>query len=182
MKSPGRWAVLLNFCAVISICGCAAGRTDAIVDDWTNSSALAARHLIEEYGAPNEAQSDRLTWIGNGPWKRTVVWDQALPYVPVPSADIVVMEQTVDYPLTADQAAALKAFSPALTADVRRGELSSRSDREEINRLNLNLADDIVNGRQTVDEAKASYQRTLELEASGKSSPYLKGLPSKFNR
>lgn len=145
-----------------------------VVERWHRPSALAAGRLLDEYGLPDDVTPNRLTWNRKGVWKRTTVWN-ANPVYRTP-ADMAVVEQTVDYPLDASQAARLLAFSGALKIDLERGELSSRSDREEIDFLNLNLADEIVHGRKTVDEAKASYARLLSLSATGKSSPYTSGL------
>lgn len=184
MRHRGRWAAFFGLCAELSALGCVSSwfytPPEAVVSAWAVPSAQAARRLIEEYGAPEIVRSDRLIWIGNGPWKRTTVWDQAPLYVPTAADDSEVMEQTLDYPLTASQAERLRAFSSALVADASRGELSARSNREEVNRLNLNLAVEIVAGRKSVEEARRQYARTLEFEAAGKSSPYMEGLLFKF--
>jgi len=55
-------------------------------------------------------------------------------------------------------------------------DLAARSNSEELNRLCLNLADDIARGRRTPAEARRFYRRTLSLALSGKSSPYMERL------
>lgn len=146
----------------------------SVVDNWPPISAQAARRLIEQYGVPDAVRYDRLTWRDNGPWKRTVVRDVTPPYVQ--AEDLGVVEQTVEYALTPRQAADLALFDGRLDYDASRGELSARSDREEVNYLRLNLANDIVKRLMTPEQARALYAQILRLEASGKSSSYLQVL------
>jgi hypothetical protein len=141
---------------------------------WAAPSAQAARALIDEYGLPDDITPGKLTWNDHGSWKRTVVFNRKPVYRS--AADMDVIEQTVDYALTPAQAAEMLAFSDSLTIDLSKGELSSRSDRESANSLNLNLAVEVARGLKTVPEAKIARARIQELEASGKSSPYTTGL------
>lgn len=155
----------------------AAGRgflADAVVANWWPGSARAARRLIERYGVPDEVHPEHLVWRGNGPWARTVVRNVTPPYGP--AEDLGVVEQAVSYPLSPGQVVDLRAYD--LRLDYERGarELAARSDREEVNFLRLNLADDIVNLRMRPEQAQHLHARILELENSGKSSPYMQGL------
>lgn len=143
---------------------------------WSETSRLAARLLMARYGPPDEAGLSRLIWHANGPWKRTIVRDEPRAYSGAEGADLGVIEQTVAYELTPEEAAGLAPYSRRLAIDAARMEMSSRADREEANFLRLNLADDVLRGRITVREAQNSYDRALELEASGKTSRYLLGL------
>ena len=145
-----------------------------VLDRWSQPSADAARRLMDQYGAPDDATPNRLTWQKKGPWNRTIVWNRPQVYRTPRDFDLVV--QAVRYPVTREQAAELIAFSQSLIVDVERGELSSRASREELNFLNLNLADEVVRGLKTIDEAQLAYKRVIDLSAAGKSSPYLAGL------
>lgn len=155
----------------------AAGRSflaEAVVANWWRASALAARRLIEQYGVPDEVRPDHIVWHGKGPWKRTVVRNVTPPYGP--AEDLGVVEQTLRYPLTPGQAADLRAFDRRLRYEGGPRELGARSDREEVNFLRLNLADDIVSRRMTPEQARRLHARILALENTGKTSPYLQGL------
>jgi hypothetical protein len=145
-----------------------------VVNRWSPPSKEAGRRLLEEYGLPDDVTPWRVTWSWRGPWKRTVVWDSK-PVYRSPE-DLAVMEQTVDYRLTREQAAELLSFSRALTVDLENGELSSRADRESLNFLNVNLADEVARGRKTPAQAVAAYRRVLALAAAGKSSEYTRRL------
>lgn len=174
------------FAALAGAAGCAGTALDsrvqveAVIDSWSNPSALAARRLMEEYGTPDEIDSDKLVWRDNGPWRRTTVWNVTPPYVKGDGLEL--MEQTVYYPTSEAQASAIGAFSDRVFTDKSRDELSVRTDREELSCLSLNLADDIAQGRLTPAAARWNYDKLLELESSGKSSPYMAGLLFSFGR
>lgn len=139
--------------------------------EWSNQSRLAARRLIEEYGAPDEVRYGRLVWNRKGPWKRIVVRDIRPAYVE--GDELGLVEQSVDYALMPPPGGGRSAFPDGVAYDPNTGELSARSDREELNFLRLNLADDVARGRLTAPEAKDSYAKIVELEMAGKSSPDL---------
>jgi hypothetical protein len=150
------------------------------VSHWTNFSALTARRVMEEYGPPDEVHADRLVWINNSPWRRTVVSNEQAVGLLAPGAEQDIVEQTADYrvaPNHADMAAAkAAAFDPRVVLNPRRGQLSSRATAEEYNFLRLNLADDVIHGRMRPVEARDSYASIVSFEKSGKTSPYLLGL------
>ncbi len=149
---------------------------EQVVSGWSDTPRLAARLLIKRYGAPDEVGSSRLIWNGNGPWKRTIVRDLPEPYASTPGEDLGVIEQTVAYRVTPEQVAALEGLGDRLMCDAPRMEMSSRSDREEVNFLRLNLANDVVRRMMTGAEAQESYLRALALDASGKTQQYMLSL------
>lgn len=144
------------------------------VESWGSTSALAARRLIDQYGAPDEVRYGSLVWNGNGPWLRTVARDVRPPYEE--PEELGVIEQSVPYPVTPAQRQALHEFDPSLALDIGSGEIASRADREEMNFLRLNLVDDVARGRMTPEQARGFRDNALALERSGKSSPYLLSL------
>ena len=148
---------------------------DATVSHWSNVSALTAKRLMAEYGVPDEVHADRLIWINNSPWRRTVVRNER-GIAATGTADEDVVEQAVDYRLTPKQAADVAAFDGRVAFNPRSGQLSSRAGKEEYNFLRLNLADDIVHGRMRPEEARNSYERLVDFEQSGKTSAYMLGL------
>lgn len=141
---------------------------------WSDLSALAARRLLDAYGYPDEIHYGRLVWLGRGPWKRITARD--LRPVGESTADLGLIEQTLDWRMTPEQAAQVAVFDPRLTYDARAGELSVRTDREETNFLLMNLANDVVLRRLSARQARDSAVSLLTLEASGKKTPYLLSL------
>lgn len=164
-------------CVLLALASCsnvprkAAG---VVVDRWSAPSVDAARILMDRYGIPDDVVPNSLTWREKGPWRRVVVFNRPGVYRSPRDFDLIV--QTVGYPVTRAQAAELVAFSGALIVNVDAGELSSQASREEVNYLNLNLADEVARGRKSAGEAQLAYRRILDLAAAGKSSPYLSGL------
>lgn len=157
--------------------GCAslepAGRrelAERVSSGWAETPRLAARLMMARYGPPDVVGMSRLVWHGNGPWKRTVVRDLPRAYARAADEDLGVIEQTVAYPLTPEQAEALRPFGGRLTTDTAVMELSSRSDREEVNCLRLNLANDVARGSLRADEARDAFARGLALDAAGKTA------------
>lgn len=148
------------------------GNVQQIIASWPTVSRLTAGFLIEKYGAPNEVASNELTWVDNSPWKKTMVHKEGL----LRTAPRRIVHQTVGYDVPRAKVAALDSMDMGLKADRGRKELSVVSESEEANFLALNLANDVITGRITVQDAKDAYERTLTLAAAGKSSPYTEGL------
>lgn len=151
----------------------AASRRDLaerVSSGWSEAPRLAARLMMSRYGPPDVVGISRLIWHGNGPWKRTIVRDLPRGYARAGDEDLGVLEQTVAYNLTREQAEALRPFSGRLTLDPTSMEMSSRSDREEINCLRLNLANDVARGSLGADEARKVFARSMALDVSGKTA------------
>jgi hypothetical protein len=182
MRDAGRRFGLTALGAVLVVGGCASAPrhvAGAVVGLWGAQSSAAGRKLLDEYGPPDDATVNKLTWDHRGGWKRTIVWNFSgfqRHRIYSASGKLAVMEQTVDYPLTFAQSVSLQSFSGDLIVDAARGELSSCAGSEALDYLTLNLADEIVRGAATVPQARETYARVVELTAAGKSSPYTDGL------
>jgi hypothetical protein len=142
-------------------------RVNVHVVVWPEESLVLAHLMLGRYGVPEEVHSDRLVWLARWPWKRIVVSTG-------PAG--TPLEQVVDYRVPPEKLEDVESFSSHLRVDAARGELSSLSDREDYNRLALNLADDVVCGRMTPAQARRFFARTVRLAVTGKSSPYTKRL------
>ncbi|MBI2788474.1 MAG: hypothetical protein HYX59_07295 [Elusimicrobia bacterium] len=139
------------------------------VAGWPEGSRMVAEAMIEKYGAPVSVGDDKLTWEGNGGWKRTTVHR-------LPEAGSDVIAQTIGYVVPKDRRADLTRLDLALEVDEAAGELTATSESEETNFLALNLADEVVKETRTPEGARAYYVQTLRLAGAGKSSPYLREL------
>lgn len=142
---------------------------------WPTLAQRMALLTIERYGRPDEVGEDALAWRGNGPWLRTTVHRHARTRRAF-RRDADFLENTVRYDVPRRFREDLARFDPGLSWNAARGELSSRAVSEELNMLALNLADEIVTGVRGVDEVIAVRERILRFSASGKASPYLRGL------
>jgi hypothetical protein len=142
-------------------------RVAALVQDWPKASREAAQEMVGRYGPPQEATPTLLIWQGNSPWKRTVVRKTPVEHdFPVAHADVV--EQVVEYRVPLNFFTPLATFDGSVVADRTRGELASSGDREATNVLSLNLADDIVRGRKTVEQARDAMAAAARDMAAGR--------------
>ena len=140
-----------------------ASRAREVSARWPREARLQVDLLLERYGPPRVAWTDRIEWGAHGRWKRIVVSDR--PMSP--------LEDVVEYRIPEDRYQELSRFPHGLRLYPETGEIGARSDRESLNILALNLADDIVAGRRTPEQASRFYLTTTRLAAAGKSSPYL---------
>ena len=85
------------------------------------------------------------------------------------------LEQTIAYQVPDAKINALTSFDQRISVNKIKGELSCRSDSERTNFLALNLADEIVNDKRSVQDAQDFYQEAQRLSQSGKTSPYMEG-------
>lgn len=156
--------------------GTSASQTpESVVLKWPDGAQATARAMIAKYGEPNRFSEGALVWIDNGPWRKTVVYRNAWPHF-LGRRDKDYLEQTVAYRVPPEKMEDLKRFDRRLEIDQSRGQLASRSESEAANFLALNLADEIVADKRSVDDARAFMEKTQSLAASGKSSAYTRGL------
>lgn len=140
-------------------------------NDWSNLSLDA---MVDRYGPPTRIESKRVVWEDKAPFKRIAVWDRMENFQGPGAADNI--EQTIAYLVPDEARPALKAFSRRVGVSDDGTELSSISFSPERNLLTLNLADQVIRGTRSPQEASDFYELTLRLEAAGKSTPYTQRL------
>ena len=147
---------------------------DQILGSWPDVSCEVAETVMEKYGPPQEATASFLVWHNNGPWKRTILNRDAVPHdFPMPHPDL--LEQFVDYQVPPDKFDELAQYDGSVIVERTKGEISARCDKEEMNLLAINLANDIVTGKRSVEEARQFYAETAMAFKNGQSDPYVEG-------
>jgi hypothetical protein len=127
---------------------------------WPEARRKLAATLIAKYGPPQETTARELIWGEKAPWKRIVLHRVGIKHnFPLPHDDV--LEQTVNYRVPAAKASAVVAYNGSLMIDRTRGELSAHCDSEPQNTIALNLADDIVTGNRTTDEALGYHAQMI---------------------
>jgi len=139
---------------------------------WPKTARIIVRAMLEQYGKPDQVSPRSVAWYNNRPWQTTEVFRDPGTHRRL-EWDKDYLRQSVKYYVPEDKIADLKRFDERLRVDTIRGELSSRSDAESMNYLALNLADDIITEKRSVEDARAFYVKTQRLAQSGKMSPYL---------
>jgi hypothetical protein len=147
-------------------------KLDKILKRWTGAQKDTVYLLINKYGLPNEASKTRIIWYNNDPWKRTIVYRDAVPHnFPTPHPDY--LEQTIDYKVPVKFFDELAQFDGSLYIDRTAGEASAKCDQEAANFMALNLMNDIITGKRNVEDARR-FATEIEkgLRLKGQSSPY----------
>jgi hypothetical protein len=131
-----------------------------IIANWKAGPKKAANMMITKYGEPNEATETHLVWWNNGPWKYTIIDNVEFPHnFPMPHKDL--MRQVIDYKVPPGRLDELANYDGSVIFDRTPGEISARCDKEEANFLAINLANDVVMGKRTVNGARDFYAKTV---------------------
>lgn len=141
------------------------------IQQWPENSKLTARQLIDKYGPPDAVTGDTLVWNEKDQWSQVTVYREG-PKADFPVEHENIVENTIHYDVPLEGDDRLTQFDPSLMVHRETGTLSARSDSERANILALNLADEILRGKRSVDDARDFMRKTLNESMSGKSSPY----------
>lgn len=135
-----------------------------ILSGWPKVSKEAATTTINKYGLPNEASASRLIWHNNGPWRRTVIYAEEVPHE---FQRRITMCWSSIFPTRcrSKSSGSLRLLTAAFSST--KGEISARCEGEEANFLALNLANEIVQGHKSVDEARDAYGDAMKKMRGG---------------
>ena len=148
---------------------------EAATVGWPEHARLAALAMVKEYGPPAETTPTALTWYRTGPFKRTVAHRDELAHkFPAPHLDV--LEQVIDLRVPPEKLAELAAFDGSLVANRTRGELASFGDSEQENLLALNLANEIVIGNDTAEQARRAWIGVTRLIDAQGPQPFTRSL------
>lgn len=149
-----------------------------IVASWPSEAKDAAEAMQRKYGQPDVKTSEMLIWKKTGPFEKTIVHKEAVRHdFPTPHKDV--LEQCVKYEAPADKMDELAQFDGSLTVRRTDGLMCSRCNSEEMNILALNLADQIVKGDLSVDEARDQLAETARAYEQGQRLPMTQELQFK---
>lgn len=155
-----------------------AGQVKQIISKWSAKPKEIANDMIKKYGNPNETTASMLIWYNNGPWKKTILYKEEISHnFPMPHTDL--LQQFIDYKTSADKFDDLAQYDGSVVVERTKGEISARCDKEAMNFLALNLANDVATGNKTVEEARMYYAKAAMAFMKGEKDPYTQGL--KFN-
>ncbi len=151
---------------------------DKVTESWPDSSRTAIKDMTTKFGMPDAVTEEMVIWKDSKPFKRTVVFrDQLNHMFPYQHSDVLM--QTLDYRVPLDKVSDLSKFDGSLIIDRTKGELSARNHRQEMNILAFNMADKIVRGEMTVEEARREYSKNAEALMSGTTNKSLTSLDFK---
>ncbi len=143
--------------------------------DWEDEQKDAVHQMIDEYGQPDEVTNGHIFWYEKGPWKRITAHKmRASHHFPMPHMDF--LEQTISYRVPPEKADDLAEFDGSILFDRTRGEMSARCHMESMNILALNLANEIVTGARSVQDARTEYGQSAMSKMMGERPDYTERL------
>ncbi len=144
------------------------------LSDWPEASQEAAKHMMETYGEPETVTTRELTWYDTGPWKKTVIYNEATTHkFPVEHPDV--MQQWIEMDVPIEMFDDLAAYDGSVVVNRTEAMISARCDKEGANFLAINLAHDIIEGNKTVEEARQFYGETIKKVMAGEKPEYTQG-------
>jgi hypothetical protein len=146
-----------------------------IINNWPETAKKAANAMLDKYGEPAESTPTMLIWEDTKPFVRTIVYKEEIDHdFPMPHKDV--LEQFIHYDVAVDMYDELARFDGSVIVERTKGEMSARCDKEAANMLALNLANDILQGKSTVEEARQKYGDTMMKMLMGEKPMYLQKL------
>lgn len=142
---------------------------------WPKASQDAIAYMTDKYGTPAAMTEDMVIWGHTGPWKRTIVYRMEHPHE-FPGHHTDVMQQWIDYKASPSQYDELAMYDGSVVLERTSGEMSARCDKEGANFLALNLANEIVHGKRTIEDARTKYGEQIMLMKAMKAAPYTEKL------
>jgi hypothetical protein len=142
---------------------------------WPAAAQEAITMISGKYGPPDETTESMLVWHNKGPWVKTMISRMETQHLfPAPHTDL--MEQSIYYKVPPDKVDELAAFDGSVTVRRTQGLLSARCDKEGANFLALNLANEIITGKTTVEDARKKYGEQIMAMKAGQPAPYTERL------
>ena len=145
------------------------------IEGWPDTAREVAHKMIDKYGEPSQQTDDMLIWKDTGPYTHTIVYKEEIQHnFPMPHKDV--LEQVINYDVPVEKFSDLARFDGSVIAERTKGTMAARCDKEAANYLALNLANDIIKGERSVEEARNMYAETIMKMMKGEEHEYLQEL------
>jgi hypothetical protein len=150
-------------------------QTNLKLDDWKKHHREAVEKMSQKYGQPDEATASMAIWNNNGPWKKTIIYKEEWKHK-FPKGHTDYVEQFINYKAPVDKYDDIAKYDGSIIVERTAGLMSARCDKEEMNFLAINLANEVATGKRSVEDAREFYAKTAVEFMAGKSSPYTEKL------
>ena len=145
------------------------------VSSWPEASRMAVKEITDKYGKPDGITKSELFWMNKGVWKKICINKKETKHsFPIEHTDM--MQTTISYKVPIDIMDELGRFDGSVTFDRTQGTISARCDKEGNNFLALNLANDIITGKKSVEEARKAYGDIVKEKMNGGNPLYMQKL------
>ncbi len=181
MKRTNFGLVLLTALFSTAMMTAYAQKAKQVIANWPANPKKVAQEVMKKYGEPNESTPTMLVWHNNGPWKRTIIHVKEAPHK-FPKTHTDMLQQFIDYRVPPAKFDEVAMYDGSVVAERTVGELSARCDKEEMNFLALNLANDVAMGKKTVQQARDYYTKAVMNFMKGKMDPYVQKFQFKVTK
>ena len=145
------------------------------VSNWPEASRMAVKEINDKYGKPDGITKDELIWMKKGVWEKICISKKETKHsFPIEHTDM--MQTTINYKVPMEIMDELGKFDGSVTFDRTQGTMSARCDKEGNNFLALNLANDIIIGKKSVEEARKAYGDIVKEKMNGGNPIYMQKL------
>ena len=145
------------------------------VKNWPEASRMAVKEITDKYGKPDGVTSNELIWLKKGVWKKICIDKKESKHsFPIEHTDM--MQTTISYKVPTETMDELGKFDGSVSFDRTQGTMSARCDKEGNNFLALNLANDIITGKKSVEEARKAYGDIVKEKMNGGNPMYMQKL------
>ena len=145
------------------------------LSSWPEASRMAVKEINDKYGKPDGVTKDELIWLKRGVWKKICIDKKETKHsFPIEHTDM--MQTTISYKVPTEIMDELGKFDGSVTFDRTQGTMSARCDKEGNNFLALNLANDIITGKKSVEEARKAYGDIVKEKMNGANPLYMQKL------
>jgi len=145
------------------------------IKNWPEDQKEVANEIIKEYGNPDETTPSLLIWYNKKRWKKIIVSKEGNQHnFPFPHLDIC--ESVTTYRVPEKMFSDLAKFDGSVTVRRTQGEISARCHDEMANLLAINLANDIIHGKKTVEESRKAYVDIMVDYRAKRPTPYMDDL------
>ncbi|HEV2294140.1 MAG TPA: hypothetical protein VGR35_09800 [Tepidisphaeraceae bacterium] len=155
-------------CAAKAASGGSAESIQQAIAKWPETPKKVAQKMMEQYGPPSGVMPSRLIWNNpqKGPWAEIILSrDEVQHDFPMKHTDV--LEQVIYYDVPVDKVEELAKYDGSVIVERTKGTLSARCDKEAANFLALNLAHDIITGKENVEEARQAYAQAIQQSMKG---------------
>ena len=145
------------------------------VKNWPEASRMAVKEITDKYGKPDGVTSNELIWMKKGVWKKICIDKKESKHsFPIEHTDM--MQTTISYKVPMETMDELGKFDGSVSFDRTQGTMSARCDKEGNNFLALNLANDIITGKKSVEEVRKAYGDIVKEKMNGGNPIYMQKL------
>ncbi len=148
---------------------------ERIIHSWPEVPKSVAREIIDKYGAPDVIGSDLFVWQNKGPYAWMQLHSHEVQHnFPMPHKDV--LDIAIPYRIPATMCSQLCEFDGSVSVMRTRGLLIASCFKEALDLLTLNLANDVLTGKKTPEQARMEFGDIAQQVMKGEMPPYAEKL------